>query len=121
MTNPAFVLAVLLIGVPFLLLTVFYFKFGRALLKARASGLPIKFMDLLVLKLRKIPANVIFDAQIKAADNGVEVTTHELAVHFLAGGNVQMVVDAFITAKAKKLKLSFEQACEFDLKDKGQS
>ncbi|MAH75245.1 MAG: hypothetical protein CBC62_03090 [Opitutia bacterium TMED102] len=71
-----------------MLLTVFYFKFGRALLKARASGLPIKFMDLLELKLRKIPANVIFDTQIKAADNGVEVSTHELAIHFLARGNV---------------------------------
>ena len=88
MTSPAFVFATLLIGVPFLLLTVFYFKFVRALLKARASGLPIKFMDLLELKLRKIPANVIFETQIKAADNGVEVSTHELAIHFLARGNV---------------------------------
>ena len=60
MTSPAFVFATLLIGVPFLLLTVFYFKFGRELLKAQASGLPIKFMDLLELKLKKIPANVIF-------------------------------------------------------------
>lgn len=32
-----------------------------------------------------------------------------------------MVVEALITAKAKKLKLSFEQDSEFDLKDKGQS
>ena len=30
-----------------------------------------------------------------------------------------MVVEALITAKAKKLKLSFEQNSEFDLKDKG--
>ena len=69
MTSPAFEFAALVIGVPISLLTVFYFKFGRALLKARASGLPIKFMDLLELKLRKIPANLIFDTQIKAADN----------------------------------------------------
>ena len=88
MTSPAFLFATLAIGVPFLLLTVFYFKFGRALLKARASGLPIKFMDLLELKLRGIPANVIFYKQIKAADNGVEVSTHELAIHILAGENV---------------------------------
>ena len=57
-------------------------------MKARVSGLPVKFMDLLELKLRKIPANVIFDTQIKVADNGVEVSAHELAIHFLAGGNV---------------------------------
>jgi len=101
-----------------LLLTVFYFKFGRELLKARASGFLIKFMDLLELKLSKIPANVIFDAQIKAADNGVEVTTHEFAGHFLNGVNVNRIVDA-LTAKAKKL--SFEQASEFDLNDKVQS
>ena len=88
MTSPAFEFATFVIRVPILLLTVFYFKFGRALLKARASGLPIKFMDLLELKLRKIPANVIFDTQIKAAYNGVEVSTHELAIHFLAGENV---------------------------------
>ena len=85
MTSPAFEFATFVIRVPILLLTVFYFKFDRTLLKAQASGLTIKFMDLLELNLREIPAKVIFETQIKAADNGVEVSTHELVIRFLAG------------------------------------
>ena len=106
------------IGIPLLLYTIFYFKFGRELSKARASGVPVKFIELIPLELRRIPLDVIIDARIKAANNGINVSIDDLATHFHAGGNVNMVVDGLIAAKEKNLNLSFNQACALDLQDK---
>ena len=106
------------IGIPLLLYTIFYFKFGRELSKARASGVPVKFIELISLELRKIPLDVIIDARIKAANNGINISIDDLSTHFLAGGNVNMVFDGLITVKEKNLNLSFDQACALDLQDK---
>ena len=118
MTSPIFVFVTLFIGIPLLLCTIFYFKFGRELLKARASGAPVKFIELIALELRKIPLDVIIDARIKAANNGINISIDDLATHFLSGGNVNMVVDGLITAKEKNLNLSFDQIAKLDFEDK---
>ncbi|MDB4350398.1 flotillin-like FloA family protein [Verrucomicrobia bacterium] len=118
MTSPIFVFATLFIGILLLLCTVFYFKFGRELLKARASGAPVKFIELIALKLRKIPSDVIIDARIKAANNGINISIDDLATHFLAGGNVNIVVDGLVSAKEKNLNLTFDQIAKFDFEDK---
>ena len=118
MTSPIFVFATLFIGILLLLCTVFYFKFGRELLKARASGVPVKFIELIALKLRKIPSDVIIDARIKAANNGINISIDDLATHFLAGGNVNMVVDGLVSAKENNLNLTFDQIAKLDFEDK---
>ena len=106
------------IGIPLYLYTIFYLSFGRELSKARASGSPVKFIELITLKLRKIPSGVIIDARINAANNGINVSIDDLATHFLAGGNVNMVVDGLIAAKEKNLNLSFDQIVKLDFEDK---
>ena len=118
MTSPIFVFATLFIGILLLLCTVFYFKFGRELLKARASGVPVKFIELIALKLRKVPSDVIIDARIKAANNGINISIDDLATHFLAGGNVNMVVDGLVSAKENNLNLTFDQIVKLDFEDK---
>ena len=118
MTSPIFVFAILFIGILLLLSTVFYFKFGRELLKARASGAPVKFIELIALKLRKIPSDLIIDARIKAANNGINISIDDLATHFLAGGNLNMVVDGLVSAKEKNLNLTFDQISKLDFEDK---
>ena len=118
MTSPIFVFVTLFIGIPLLLYTIFYFKFRRELSKDRASGVPVKFIELISLELRKIPLDVIIDARIKAANNGINISIDDLATHFLAGGNVNMVVDGLIAAKEKNLNLSFEKIAKLDFEDK---
>ena len=117
MTYSIFLFATLFIVLT-ALSSAFYLSFGRELSKARASGSPVKFIELITLKLRKIPSGVIIDARINAANNGINVSIDDLATHFLAGGNVNMVVDGLIAAKEKNLNLSFDQACALDLQDK---
>jgi uncharacterized protein YqfA (UPF0365 family) len=119
MTSPIFVYVTLFIGIPILLCTIFYFKFGRELLKARASGVPVKFIELIALELRKIPLDVIIDARIKAANNGINISIDDLSTHYLAGGDVHMVMQGLLKAKEKNIDLSFDQACALDLQDKG--
>ena len=119
MTSPIFVYVTLFIGIPFLLCTIFYFKFGRELLKARASGVPVKFIELISLELRKIPLDVIIDARIKAANNGINISIDDLSTHHLAGGDVHMVMQGLLKAKEKNIDLSFDHACALDLQDKG--
>ena len=118
MTSPIFVFVTLFIGIPLLLCTIFYFKFGRELLKARASGVPVKFIELISLELRKIPLDVIIDARIKASNNEINISIDDLATHFHSVGNVNMVVDGLITAKEKNLNLSFDQIAKLDFEDK---
>ena len=117
MTYSIFIFATLFIVLT-ALSSAFYLSFGRELSKARASGSPVKFIELITLKLRKIPSGVIIDARINAANNGINVSIDDLATHFLAGGNVNMVVDGLVSAKEKNLNLSFGQASTLDLDDK---
>ena len=83
MTSPIFVFVTLFIGIPFLLCTIFYFKFGRELLKARASGIPVKFIELIALELRKIPLDVIIDARIKASNNEINISIDDFGRGYL--------------------------------------
>ena len=119
MTSPIFVYVTLFIGISLLLCTIFYFKFGRELLKARASGVPVKFIELIALELRKIPLDVIIDARIKAANNGINISIDYLSTHHLAGGDVHMVMQGLLKAKEKNIDLSFDHACALDLALKG--
>ena len=52
---------------------------------------------------------------IKATKAGLDLQTNELEAHYLAGGNVNMVVDALIAAQRANIDLEFEQAAAIDL------
>ena len=107
MTYSIFVFATLFIGIPLYLYTIFYLSFGRELSKARASGSLVKFIELITLKLRKIPSGVIIDARINAANNGINISIDDLSTHHLAGGDVHMVAAGMIKAKEKKYRFKF--------------
>jgi uncharacterized protein YqfA (UPF0365 family) len=49
------------------------------------------------------------------------LTIDDLSTHYLAGGNVQMVVLALIAAKKAAINLPFDRACAIDLATKGTS
>lgn len=52
---------------------------------------------------------------IKAQKGGVETTIDKLEAHYLAGGNVDNVVDALIAATRADIPISFERAAAIDL------
>ena len=54
-------------------------------------------------------------AQIKAVKAGLDVTVNKLEAHYLAGGNVDRVVNALIAAHRADIGLTFERAAAIDL------
>jgi uncharacterized protein YqfA (UPF0365 family) len=70
--------------------------------------------------LRGIPVALIVDGRITAVKSGLPVTIDELSTHFLAGGNVQMVVLALVAAKKAGINLVFDRACAMTRHQHGQ-
>ena len=52
---------------------------------------------------------------IKAEKAGLEITVDKLEAHYLAGGNVDRVIDALIAAQRAEINLTFERAAAIDL------
>jgi uncharacterized protein YqfA (UPF0365 family) len=52
---------------------------------------------------------------IKATKAGLVLSLNKLEAHYLAGGNVDRVVNALIAAQRAGIPLEFEQACAIDL------
>ena len=61
-------------------------------ISARVSGVRISLIQLGLMRIRKVPAQVITQALIEAHKAGLqEVTRDDLEAHYLAGGNVEKV------------------------------
>ena len=106
------------VGIVLLIVFFFSLNLGLELLRAYLSGTPIKLMQLITLKLQKIPVRLIVDARITLFRSGLDVSVEDLSAHYLAGGRVNNVVTGMLTAKEKNINLSFDHACAIDLEDK---
>ncbi|HEY6169217.1 MAG TPA: flotillin-like protein FloA [Verrucomicrobiae bacterium] len=88
--------------------------------RALFSGAKVRmFTDLLPLRLRSVPVGMIVDTRITAVKSGLPLTIDDLSTHYLAGGNVEMVVLGLIAAKKAGIQLAFDRACAIDLATKG--
>jgi len=80
-------------------------------ISALAAGVSIRITDLIGMRLRRVPPGVIINSLIKAHKAGLsEVTLDKLEAHYLAGGNVDKVVNALIAAQRAGIPLTFEKA-----------
>ncbi len=94
-------------------------NFGMIYIRALSSGARVKMIDLIALGLRRIPAALIVDGRITAVKSGIPVSIDELSTHFLAGGDVHLVILALVAAKKAAIDLDFDRACAIDLATKG--
>ena len=85
-------------------------------ISARVSGVRISLIQLGLMRIRKLPAQVITQALIEAHKAGLqEVTRDDLEAHYLAGGNVEKVVHALVSASKANIDLGFKMATAIDL------
>ena len=76
----------------------------------------ITIVNLIGMRLRKIPPKLIVDGVINLHKAGLEeIDTNMLETHYLASGNVTNVVIALIAADKAKIPLGFETAAAIDL------
>jgi len=102
-------------GIFALIFIVIFFNYVNLWLQAWLSGAYVGFVNLVMMRLRKVQPSIIVRARIMAIKAGLNLRTNELEGHYLAGGNVTRVVQALIAASKANINLSFKQATAIDL------
>ncbi|MBQ8858092.1 MAG: flotillin-like protein FloA [Lachnospiraceae bacterium] len=107
---------IIILGI-ILLLVILFFAFVPVGLwiSAIASGVKVGIIDLVGMRLRRVAPSRIVLPMIKATKAGLSIKLNQLEAHFLAGGDVNSVVNALIAAERAQISLTFEQASAIDL------
>jgi len=108
------ILIIVILGVIFLSMLASFIPIGLWI-SAGASGVKVKMMTLIGMRFRKVSPARIIRPKIKAAKAGLEVSIDELESHFLAGGNVDRVIDALIAAQKAEIPLTYKRTTAIDL------
>ena len=93
----------------------FYFVPVGLWISALAAGVPIGPMTLVGMRLRKVNPHKVIGPMITAWKAGLQPSVTELEAHVLAGGDVQRVVRALISADKAEIELNFQRAAAIDL------
>lgn len=115
MENSFFITVMLVIFAIILILLFFRFVPVGLWITAYFSGAKVSIGNLVGMRLRRVVPSNIVNPLIKATKAGVPIETDQLEAHYLAGGNVNLVVDALIAAQRANIDLEFEQAAAIDL------
>lgn len=107
----------IIIAVGILLFLILFFTFIPVGLWVTSffSGVSVKISSLIGMRLRRVVPSRIINPLIKATKAGVKLNTDQLEAHYLAGGNVNTLVDALIAAQRAEIPLEFERAAAIDL------
>ena len=84
-------------------------------ISALASGVRIPISALVGMRIRRIQPQRLVYPLIKANKAGLNLTISQLETHYLAGGNVDRVINALIAAQRANIDMAFEKACAIDL------
>ena len=82
---------------------------------ALASGVHVSMFKLVGMRIRRVSPSKIVVPLIKAEKAGLHMEISKMEAHYLAGGNLDRVVTALITARGANIELAFPEACAIDL------
>jgi uncharacterized protein YqfA (UPF0365 family) len=108
------VIGIVLLGI--LVLLFFYYVPFLLWLSAKVSGVHISLIQLFLMRIRKVPPHSIVRCMIEAHKAGLNnVKRDDLEAHYLAGGHIEKVVHALVSAAKANIELSFQMATAIDL------
>jgi uncharacterized protein YqfA (UPF0365 family) len=84
-------------------------------ISAFAAGVRVGIFTLIGMRLRRVIPSKIILPLIKARKAGLDINVNQLEAHYLAGGNVDKVVNALIAAYRANMDLQFVRAAAIDL------
>lgn len=84
-------------------------------ISALASNVKVGILTLVGMRLRRVVPSRIVIPMIKASKAGLAVTINKLEAHYLAGGNIDRVIDSLIAAQRANIPLEFERSAAIDL------
>ncbi len=114
--DPALISTLLIIGLVVIAVSVLFSFVPLGLwISALAANVRVGIFTLVGMRLRRVvPARVIIPL-IKATKGGIDLNVNKLEGHYLAGGNVDRVVNALIAAQRANIDIGFERAAAIDL------
>lgn len=111
-----FLAPIIMIALLVILIVLFFSFIPVGLwITALFSGVKISILTLVGMRFRRVSPARIVNPMIKATKAGIDLGVDKLEAHYLAGGDVNSVVDALIAAQRANIKLEFEQAVAIDL------
>ena len=108
----------ILILIPILLIGIMVFLYVVPLglwVSALVAGVNVGIFTLVGMRLRRVNPSQIVMPLTKANKAGLDVNVNQLEAHYLAGGDVDRVVDALIAAERASIPLTFERSAAIDL------
>ena len=116
MIDPSYLPFVMAGGGIILLVIFFHYVNIFLRLSAKVSGVNISLVQLFLMRIRNVPPYVIVPGLIEAHKAGLSnITRDGLEAHFLAGGHVEKVVHALVSASKANIDLPFQMATAIDL------
>lgn len=108
--------AIIIIVIALILISLFFRFVPVGLwITAYFSGVKVSIGNLIGMRLRRVTPSDIINPLIKATKAGLTMDSDQLEAHYLAGGNINLVIDALIAAQRANIDLEFEQAAAIDL------
>src|SRR5688500_5190706 len=113
-------LAAVMLVIGMLIVTAIFANYFRLWIQSFLTGAGITIWDLIGMTFRKVNKDIIVKSKIMAVQAGLDedqgITSKALEAHYMAGGNVPLVIRSLIAAnKAKIIRLSFREATAIDL------
>ena len=116
----------LILGITTLVFIFLYFVPVNLWITAQFSGVNIGLLELVFMRVRRVPPSIIVNSLITATKAGLTIKDEldsstrklqgpDLETHYLAGGNVPQVITALISAEKANIDLTFKQATAIDL------
>ena len=114
--DPSFIPFILVGGGIIFLFIFFHYVPFFLWLSAKVSGVDISLVQLFLMRIRNVPPHIIVPAMIEAHKAGLSnITRDELEAHYMAGGHVERVVHALVSASKANIELTFQMATGIDL------
>jgi uncharacterized protein YqfA (UPF0365 family) len=113
------IVAAIVMAVVFIVFIAVFINYFRLWIQSVMTGARISILDLLGMTFRKVKPAVIVRSKIMAVQAGLGenkgITSKALEAHYLAGGNVPLVIRALIAASKAQIVLDFKLATAIDL------
>lgn len=82
---------------------------------AQLSGVKVNLLNLVLMRLRKVSPSLVVNSMIISTKAGLNISSNDIETHYLAGGNVNKVIKALISADKANIPLDFKLATAIDL------
>lgn len=99
-------------------IAVFILLTGRSWLQAYLSGVPLSFVTLVGMRLRKTNVNAVVRTLVMATQSGVDVSWRRVESAYLAGIDLEKIILAMVEAQKQGIAVTFQELIDAEQRDR---